>query len=121
MVLIDKERFADEFEALKNDALAYSSSVLILVAPDVDALCCCRILTTLLQSECVPYKVKPVSGYDGLVTVNQSILADTDGDANLRAIVLLNCGGIIDIQDFFQLHNHANPDGTYFSFIVMLL
>lgn len=38
-------------------------AVLILVSPDVDALCAARIFTALLRDDEVPHRVIPVEGY----------------------------------------------------------
>ena len=58
-MLIDRERFDDVYEAIKEKAVdGGACSVVILVAPDCDALCACRILTFLLRNDNVTFKVK---------------------------------------------------------------
>ena len=55
-------------------------SILILVAPDVDALCACRILVGLLKHDQIGYNVVPVSGWSELARVNREMV---DGDGKV--------------------------------------
>jgi cell division control protein 45 len=50
------------------------------------------------------YKMKPVSGYDDLFKANEEDIKD---NAELRSVVLINCGGIVDMADFFDLPEAA--------------
>ena len=45
MVLLEKEQFDLAYKQVKTDALKGGCTVLILVAPDADAMASCRILT----------------------------------------------------------------------------
>lgn len=49
-------------------------SVLILVAPDVDALAACRMLVALLRHDHVGHNVVPVSGWNELARVNTEMI-----------------------------------------------
>ena len=44
-MLCEIERIAEIYQQIVSKALQERSSVLILVSPDVDALCTCRIIT----------------------------------------------------------------------------
>ena len=75
-------------------------TVLILVAPDCDALCTCRILSSLLKSDRIQYKIKPVAGYSDIEFAKKEYIDDSE---ELRSIVLLNCGGRINLNQTFGL------------------
>ena len=63
-MLIGRERFEEVYNTIKQSACAGGAcTVLILVAPDCDAVCGCHILTRLLRDDNVPFKVAPVAGY----------------------------------------------------------
>ena len=64
----------EAYARLKQQSLGGACTVLILVAADCDALCACRILTYLLRSDHIMYKVKPVSGYDDIARTNGSLI-----------------------------------------------
>ncbi|XP_063965219.1 cell division control protein 45 homolog [Lytechinus pictus] len=70
--------------------------VLVLVANDVDALCACKILQTLLQWDHVQYTLVPVSGKDD---VERAYLEHSE---QLKYVVLINCGGTVNILESLQ-------------------
>ena len=78
-------------------------SVLFLTAPSVDALCALKILTNLLTSEFIPFKVEPVSSYGELEELNTNLFGSGSDPENtcyagdLSTIVLIECGGTIDL------------------------
>lgn len=51
-----------------------AASVVILVAPEVDALCAARILSSLFRQDDVPYRIIPVSGFNGLKEIRDELL-----------------------------------------------
>jgi hypothetical protein len=53
----------------RNYPLASSSSVIMLVAPDVDALCAARMLATLFKQDDVGCRILPIRGKDPIVTI----------------------------------------------------
>ena len=75
-------------------------TVLLLVAPDCDALCTTRILTSLLKADRIQYKVKPVSGYSDIAAANEAYIRHSD---ELRSIVLINCGGRVNLSKTLDL------------------
>ena len=98
MVYINRRQYARSYREILSASRAASEqqqeggsssngghavSVLILVAPDVDALCACRILTALLKHDQVGYNVVPVSGWAELSRVNHEMV---DGNARVRPI-----------------------------------
>jgi len=74
--------------------------VLIFVAPEADSLCACRILTNLLRSDCIAYKIKPIAGYDDLFQADKEML---QANSEIRNIIMLNCGSLVDLEEFLHL------------------
>ena len=52
-------------------------------------------MTTLLRGDNVPYKVSPVDGYGAVAEAAASAAAD------VRSVVLLNCGAAVDVEAQF--------------------
>ncbi|SPO41705.1 related to Protein TSD2 [Pseudozyma flocculosa] len=75
----------------RTSASSSSSSVLVLVSPDVDAICATRILTALLTEDDIPHRIIPVEGYRGLLRV---LREDVEANPDLRSIVMVNLGSI---------------------------
>ncbi|XP_065830713.1 cell division control protein 45 homolog [Oscarella lobularis] len=70
--------------------------LLILVALDADALCACKILQALLHADNVPYTLVPVDGVASLQRAFQ------EHGEQVNYVVMINCGGNIDILDVLQ-------------------
>lgn len=51
-----------------------AASVVLLVAPDVDALCAARMLSMLFRQDDVSYRIIPVSGFTGLQEVSYELV-----------------------------------------------
>ncbi|KAM4707982.1 cell division control protein 45 homolog [Discoglossus pictus] len=73
-----------------------SQRVLLLVAPDVDALCACKILQALFQCDHVQYTLVPVSGWQELETLF------LEHKEQFRYFVLVNCGANVDLLETLQ-------------------
>jgi len=56
------EAYANILAAHRRSPLTSASSVIILVAPDVDALCAAKMLAELLKQDDVMHRIIPVSG-----------------------------------------------------------
>ncbi|RUS21570.1 CDC45-like protein-domain-containing protein [Endogone sp. FLAS-F59071] len=124
MVYLTRDRYEDAYDKIKQDSL--KGTCLIFVAPDVDALCSAKILQasvaanplvaveirhyltvncvfsdqSLLKADYIAHKVVPVSGYTDLSKANQNLIENNE---ELRTIVMLNCGGLVDLSEFFTL------------------
>jgi cell division control protein 45 len=59
----------------RRSPLTSASSVIILVAPDVDALCAARMLADLLNQDDVMHRIIPVSGIADLERKRDELLA----------------------------------------------
>ncbi len=82
-----------------------SPPVLLLVALEPDALCACRILTTLLKGDYIPHKIQPVSGYGDLARAGGDLvrpMRTTDGGTG-GVVVCLGVGGLVDLSTVLGL------------------
>ncbi|XP_075212608.1 cell division cycle protein 45 [Lycorma delicatula] len=70
--------------------------VLLLVNYDIDAICSCKILQWLFQSEDVMYTLVPVLGVTDLITAFHDHLQD------MKYVILVNCGGTVDLVDLIE-------------------
>ncbi|KAG8965065.1 hypothetical protein FRC05_003380 [Tulasnella sp. 425] len=94
--------YAKEYHRiLKARRTTPESSIVMLVPPDLDALCAAHILTTLFGRDDANLRTIPVSGFKNLQDVKDSLLDEKD---QLRTIILLNIGALLDIggDEWFQ-------------------
>ncbi|CAD6886816.1 unnamed protein product [Tilletia laevis] len=75
-----------------------TSAVLLLVAPDVDAICAARVLIQLLKDDDIPYHVIPVNGYATLHRIVEEHIVDND---NLHTVIFLNLGSVLSLPNYF--------------------
>ncbi|KAG9028216.1 hypothetical protein FRB95_006751 [Tulasnella sp. JGI-2019a] len=81
-------------QILRERRLAPDSSVILLVPPELDALCAAHILTTLFARDDVNLRTIPVAGYSSLRTVKQELFQSAN---QLHTIILLNIGSVLEI------------------------
>ncbi|ETW85742.1 hypothetical protein HETIRDRAFT_310882 [Heterobasidion irregulare TC 32-1] len=79
--------------AHRRSPLTSAASVIILVAPDVDALCAARMLEELLMQDDVTHRTIPVSGIADLERMRDELMSYTE----LHTLILLNMGAILDL------------------------
>lgn len=118
-MLITLEHFDTQYGRIKQQAAAAGGgcSVLILVAPDCDALCAARILTNLFKTDGVEFKMVAVAGYTDVQNeVNQAMTPSEIGGANpLRSVILINCGAVPKIDALLDLpEGEASKDLTLY-------
>ncbi|KAJ2904378.1 hypothetical protein MKZ38_008163 [Zalerion maritima] len=91
-----------------------SPPVLILVALEPDALCACRILTTLLKHDYIPHKIQPVAGYGDLERIGQELISPMtmNKGGNGGIVVCLGVGGMVDLGTILGLE----PEGEEATF-----
>ncbi|KAG7390279.1 DNA replication initiation factor cdc45 [Phytophthora pseudosyringae] len=112
-MLWPREEFHAAYGQMKHDALQSggSCSVLILVALDVDALCAAEILTRLLRADMLSYSLLAVRGYEDVLQARETRIRGADGTlrggGELRSVVLLNCGAIVDVAKLLALPTHV--------------
>ncbi|KAJ3211251.1 hypothetical protein HDU67_004647 [Dinochytrium kinnereticum] len=92
----------EAYVRIKDDAAASgtATSVLVFVTADADSLCALKILLKLFKSDCISYLVVPVAGLDEL---NDATSRNVVENTELKSLILLNCGGILDLESFFPL------------------
>jgi cell division control protein 45 len=76
-----------------------SPPVLILVALEPDALCGCRILTSLLKRDYIPHKIQPIAGYGDLEKAGRTVvrpMMESQGGSG-GVVVCLGVGGLVDL------------------------
>lgn len=62
----------------------------------------------MFKNDFMPYKIVPVSGYDDIRACNEEFLCSDDSGSDstsssneIRSIIMLDCGGSVDLSDFF--------------------
>ncbi|KAI9176166.1 DNA replication initiation factor cdc45 [Blastocladiella emersonii ATCC 22665] len=95
------ERYDEAYERIKEDAQRAhgAETVLVLVAPDVDAVCACRLLVSQFRHDWIAHKVVPVATYSELLDVGAELIARAGSE--VRSVILVNCGGIVAVADMF--------------------
>ncbi|CAB3222245.1 unnamed protein product [Arctia plantaginis] len=85
-------------EDIKNDFynVLLGNRVLLLVHYDVDAICTCKILQGLFKCDNVSYTLVPVGG------ISELKQAYEENNEEIKYVVLINCGGTIDLVDILQ-------------------
>ncbi|KAI9305704.1 DNA replication pre-initiation complex subunit Cdc45 [Cunninghamella echinulata] len=101
MVRITSARYIQAYERIKRDSL--QGNCIIFVAPDVDAICCCKILQSLLKQDIIQHKIVPVSGYQDLQKANDDLVVK---DEQLRTIIMINCGGHVDVSEILKVNEN---------------
>ncbi|KAJ7445701.1 CDC45-like protein [Mycena galericulata] len=87
------EAYANILKAHRQSPLTSAASVIILVAPDVDALCAARMLADLFKQDDVMYRIIPVSGVTELERIRDELIVVSE----LHTLILLNMGAILDL------------------------
>ncbi|KAJ7261312.1 CDC45 family [Mycena haematopus] len=87
------EAYAKILKAHRQSPLTSAASVILLVAPDVDALCAARMLADLFKQDDVMYRIIPVSGVSELEKVRDELVMVSE----LHTLILLNMGAILDL------------------------
>ncbi|RLN98861.1 hypothetical protein BBJ28_00008028 [Nothophytophthora sp. Chile5] len=111
-MLWPREEFHAAYGQIKHDALQSGGgcSVLLLVALDVDALCACEILTRLLRADFLSYSLLAVRGYEDVLRARETRIRGADGavrgSGELRSVVMLNCGAIVNVVELLALPPH---------------
>ena len=104
------------YEHLYRHSHPLSPQVLILVALESDALCACRILTSLFKRDYIGHKIQPISGYDDLAKAGEVLVSKmkkhNGGDGGV--VVCLGVGGLVDMSAVLGLEDQddgVDPSG----------
>ncbi len=98
-MLVGRERFDEVYATIRQSACGAGQTVLILVAPDTDAICACQILCRLLRDDNVPFCTKPVSGYADVRAATEDVAQQF---SDIKTIVMLNCGATVNLEKLFD-------------------
>ncbi|XP_065224624.1 cell division control protein 45 homolog [Planococcus citri] len=75
--------------------------VLIFVNYDIDAICAAKILQAIFRYDSIVYTLIPVS------TISDLIVAYNEHKQDVKYVVLINCGGTIDIVEILEPEEHV--------------
>ncbi|KAF9049275.1 CDC45-like protein [Hymenopellis radicata] len=93
-----RQSYGDAYNSIltahRRSPLTSASSVVMLVAPDVDALCAARMLAALFKQDDVLYRIIPVSGISELHIVRDDLMTIPEVPAHINTI---KYGGIQDL------------------------
>ncbi|KAH9945982.1 CDC45-like protein [Epithele typhae] len=87
------EAYAKILAAHRRSPKTAASSVVILVAPDVDALCASKMLSDILKQDDVMYRIIPVAGHAELERIRDELATYAD----LHTLLMFNMGAILDL------------------------
>ncbi|KAF1813756.1 CDC45-like protein [Eremomyces bilateralis CBS 781.70] len=90
-----------------------SPPVLILVSLEPDAICACRILTSLLRRDYISHKIHPISGYADLANAGTELVRPmrrSDGGSG-GVVICLGVGGMVDLEEKLGLEVDENGEG----------
>eukprot|EP00049_Salpingoeca_infusionum_P009335 m.155084 g.155084 ORF g.155084 m.155084 type:complete len:573 (-) comp14305_c0_seq4:470-2188(-) len=107
-MFVPVEAFADAYSEITALALKDECAVLILVGCDIDGICASIILKDLFISDYVKYQLLPVHDYDDIDRAKQLI---DEGENQFRAVVMLNCGGNVDVCETLDIGPGRPNDG----------
>ncbi|OSD08699.1 CDC45-like protein [Trametes coccinea BRFM310] len=87
------EAYAKILAAHRRSPKTAASSVIMLVAPDVDALCASKMLADLFKQDDVMHRIIPVSGHAELERIRDELTTYSD----LHTLIMFNMGAILDL------------------------
>jgi len=83
----DRAREISKSDSRAIDSVGRDPAVLVLVTPDVDSLCACRIVEQLLLADSIPYTIRPMAGMGSLAEEASSKVI-----RNHRVVLAINSG-----------------------------
>ncbi|KAG8827604.1 hypothetical protein FRC17_007750 [Serendipita sp. 399] len=93
-MFVSSTNYEEAYQSIVSQHRAASaSSILIAVAPDVDALCAAAMLATLLAQDNITHRLMPIAGISALVSL-KDYLAER---VQLSTLVLINIGAHLDL------------------------
>ena len=86
------------------DTIKTHERVLVVANFDVDSICAVKIFQWLLKCDHVLYTLVPVRGKTDLIQAFKDNVGHADdlGGNTVKCVVMINCGGTIDIAEFFE-------------------
>ncbi|CAG8489219.1 5625_t:CDS:2, partial [Acaulospora morrowiae] len=89
-----------KFSRDENGALSFDPSVMIYCQADIDAICAAEILKKIFYYNHIIWSFTPVKNPEEFVKIKHS---PSFAATSLRAIILLNVGGDVDLFKYFDL------------------
>lgn len=83
------------------------------MALDPDALCGCRILTSLLKRDYIPHKIQPIAGYGDLEKAGRNVISpmmESQGGSG-GVVVCLGVGGLVDLGGLLGIDKEEGEGG----------
>lgn len=92
-------QIAEPYNDILRDCSSHSSCQLVIFVSclNIDALCATKMLSQLLKRQLVQLQIVPVFGYAELKSHYSRL------DDNINSVILVGCGGSIDIESFFEI------------------
>ena len=105
------EAYANILATHRRSPATSASSVILLVAPDVDSLCAARMLEDLLKGDDVMHRIIPVSGHADLETKRDELATYADVGSRSNSIKREPCSKIVTASytDSNQHGCHSRP------------
>ncbi|KAK9473377.1 CDC45 family [Dipodascopsis tothii] len=96
---VPTDRYVPVFESFKAATMSRTTcqTVILVSCLDIDALCACKVLVSILRREQILYRIVPVVGYSELKA------AWTALDEEVRAVVMIGCGGLVDLGTYLEV------------------
>ena len=111
-MFLPRALIAIPYENLKQTTHAHSPPVILLVALEPDALCACRILTTLFKRDYIPHQIVPVAGYGDLLRAGRQHVRPmrTQAGGPGGTVICLGVGGLVDLGEILGLEATDDPN-----------
>jgi cell division control protein 45 len=87
------ETYNNILAAHRRSPLSAASSVIILVAPDVDALCAAKMFAELFKQDDVMHRITPLSGIADLERMRDELITYSE----VCRVVIFICLGLTDV------------------------
>ncbi|ORZ31006.1 CDC45 family [Catenaria anguillulae PL171] len=72
---------------------AGAQTVMLLVPPELDAVCACKLLVSQLRIDYIAHRILPVSSYSDI----RQACHDLPNLPDVSSIILINCGGMLPV------------------------
>lgn len=111
MVVVDYNNLDSIYDEVKQSACGRQAcSIMIIVANEVDAMASAKILTHLLRSDSIAYKLRPIANFSHVL---QTI--DEFKSMDIKTVFMINCGSVRIL--FIYLYVYLNVYYKLFNFI----
>ncbi|KAI9137153.1 CDC45 family [Paraphysoderma sedebokerense] len=104
MVVQSIDSYEQAYSQIREHAQSNSQdgaqAVLLFVANDVDAVCACKIIVSLLKADYIPYNIVPVASYSDLAEYNEKLIQPNE---ELQSVIFINCGGLVDLSELLDI------------------